>query len=861
MSSLDALPLDEMWPDIAQVLKAHQNLVLVAEPGAGKTTRFPPRLLASNFIPKDKKVLMLEPRRLAARASAYRIAEEQGWSVGEEVGYQVRFENRITQTTRLQVVTEGLLAKRLQSDSELKDIGAVILDEFHERSIHTDLAIGLLFELQQLTRPDLRIIVMSATLDAEKVSGHLDNCPIVNVPGRTYPVDIFHSKKPLRLETDPSFIETVSHAAIDAIHGRIARTGDILVFLPGAREIRQVRERIESSAQTQNFSVFELHGSLSLEEQNQALTHLKDRNKIVLATNIAETSLTIDGVGTVIDSGLARIHRLDKLGLPRLQLSRISIASATQRAGRAGRQSHGYCHRLWNKMDEASMLAFEVPEIHRTELTEAIMTLAGQGITDPESFSWFEKPPSEMIRSATELLHDLGLREKSGHLTELGCKALQLPLSARLARLVLTSIERGLVGLGVKVAALLSEKDIVRDVRELKRLSTSESDLLLRLHLLNDEGLSHLKDRAAARSILRVADALFKSAKQISSAPLKEKSSLAYDLSEQELGHLLLSAFPDRVCRRRRPGERAARMVSGRGVSLAPFSSVETSALFLALDTANSSGATGVLASADIPITVASAIKREWLEEIHPQAISRQSRIVFDEESRSIQKQTALFFRDLPIEDPHVARPSPEEAFDTLRDACLNNWDAWFAQNEKLRSLMERIHFLKAHFPEEFNEIDLEGMRGPFLDEICYNEFNLSRILDKSLAEIFVRHLPSGLSRLLHEAAPESIRVPSGNRIRLHYPADRPPYLEVRIQEIFGMMETPRIGNGRVAIALHLLGPNYRPVQVTSDLKSFWLSSSGYAEVRKELRARYPKHSWPEDPLTAIPVARGRSSK
>jgi ATP-dependent helicase HrpB len=363
------LPLDVCWPDIESALQSHRNLVLVAEPGAGKTTRLPPLLLLSGLIAESQKILVLEPRRLAARAAAMRIADERGWRVGGEVGYQVRFENRTSPTTRLQILTEGLLTRRLQSDPELRDVGTVILDEFHERSQHTDLALGLLFELQELSRPDLRIIVMSATLDADRVSRFLKDCPIVKVPGRTHPIEIHHAAKPLSLETGPGFLDMVAETTLAVIEGSKPRKGDLLVFLPGAREIRGVRERISARADRAGFDCLELHGSLALEDQDRAIRRSSDhsRSKVVLATNIAETSLTIDGVGTVIDSGLARVMRTDALGFPRLSVSRISLASATQRAGRSGRQGPGHCYRLWSKLDESSMPAFEQPELLRTD--------------------------------------------------------------------------------------------------------------------------------------------------------------------------------------------------------------------------------------------------------------------------------------------------------------------------------------------------------------------------------------------------------------------------------------------------------------------------------------------------------------
>lgn len=854
--SLEALPLDQSWPEIRASLEAHSNLVLVAEPGAGKTTRFPPLLLNSGLIPSNKKILMLEPRRLAARAAAHRIAEEWGWQVGEEVGYQVRFETRVKPTTRLQILTEGLLARRLLSDPELSDTGAVILDEFHERSRHSDIALSLLFELQELSRPDLRIIVMSATIDAELVARFLKDCPIVSVPGRTHPVTIHYARKPLALDTGPRFLDAVSDLAGNVMLDREPREGDILVFLPGTREIRGVHERIQSKVEQAGFQCFELHGSLSLEEQDRAIRKVPGQKKIVLATNIAETSLTIDGVGTVIDSGLARVMRLDNaLGIERLQLSRISLASATQRSGRAGRQGPGHCHRLWTKLDEASMAPFEEAELKRTDLTDTLLLLLSQGVTDPLAFSWLEAPPPLAIQSALNTLTDLGFRDpKTGQLTELGKEALKLPLGARLARLLLEAARNGKIELGATIAAVLSEKDIVKRGVDLKKQAHQESDVLIRLHLLEDLNSPDI-DRSAARNVVRVAKALTDAARQLKADKLLNPGPSLKEFAndDDELARLLLLlAFPDRVARRRRQGEPQARMVGGKGITLSPRSVVETSHYFVALDS-QSDALPG--AKSDATITTASSIERNWLEEFFPDAISKNDQIVFDETTLSVQKQNALCFRDLPLEDPHIGRPDPDEAHSLLVEAALRSWETHFAPHESLSRWLDRLAFVREHAPGQIT-IDFEELKRAAIEEAAYGETRLTDVLNKPLAQIFSRHLSANVALLMDEFAPETIVVPSGSRIRVHYPPSRSPYLEVRIQEIFGWRESPRVAGGKVPVVLHLLGPNFRPVQVTSDLKSFW--STGYSEVRKELRARYPKHSWPEDPLTAAPEAKGQ---
>lgn len=857
MKNLEPLPLDHAWPEIVQALGTHRNLVLVAEPGAGKTTRFPPRLLDSKILPPEQKVLMLEPRRLAARASAHRIAVEQGWVLGgAEIGYQVRFDNRTTPRTRLQVLTEGLLSQRLKTESDLGGVGAVILDEFHERSQHTDLALGLLYELQELARPDLRIIVMSATLDADRVSKFLKDCPVVRVPGRTYPVELQHSKRPLSLDTGPAFLDAVADATCSVVTGASPRSGDVLVFLPGAREIRGVRERVAPTAERAGFVCLELHGGLPLEEQDRVIRKDPARGKVILSTNIAETSLTIDGVGTVIDSGLARVVRCDAAGFERLQISRISLASATQRAGRAGRQGPGYCYRLWSKLDEGSMPEFELPEVLRTDLSEALLTLLAQGVSDADGFSWFEKPPSSAIAIARQALTDLGFRDsQTGGLTTEGREALKLPLPARLARLVLEALKAEEVRMGARLAALLSEKDIVLRAADLKYHAAFQSDVLLRLHLLDERrSMAVATDVVAIRNVARVASFLESAATRLRVTKSSRAGGEVLSEDEQAL-RLLLLAYPDRVCRRRRPKEAAARMVGGRGVRLAPFSSVETAEFFLSIDSSEPPSSVSTGGARDVQVSVASRIERDWLKEAFPENLRRINEVVFDAESLTVQKRWFEAFHDLPLEEPHVSRPSAEEAFAPLVAACRERWDVSFAAEESLARALARLNFVRARFSESA-VFEFAAAQSAFLEEVCYGETRLSDVLAKPLGEAFLRHLPAELAALLTDAAPESITVPSGSRIRIHYPEGQSPFLEVRIQEIFGMRESPRVARGAVPVVLHLLGPNYRPVQVTSDLQSFW--RGGYNEVRKELRARYPKHSWPEDPLTATPEAKGR---
>lgn len=850
--TLIKLPLDDAWPSLSSALTSHRNLVLVAEPGAGKTTRFPPLLLQSGFVPADKKILMLEPRRLAARASAARIADEQNWELGGEVGYQVRFENKTSAKTKLHILTEGLLNRHLQSEPDLASVSTVILDEFHERSQHTDLAISLLSELQQLARPDLRIIVMSATIDAEKIAAFLGDAPIVKVPGRTHPVTVVNGIKPLSLDTGPSFQDEVAKLCLDVATDKVKRLGDILVFLPGTREIRGVRERLSAPLERAGFECLELHGSLSLDEQNRALSPHPGKSRVVLATNIAETSLTLDGIGTVVDTGVARTLKWDQAGFPRLQISRISLASATQRAGRAGRQAPGICYRMWSKLDEASMPDFDVPEILRADLSEAVLLLLSQGVSEPETFSWFEKPSTASLNAAIRTLSDLGFRDTAtSKLTPDGEEALKLPLPVRPARLLIEAAKRGRTNLGAKIAAILSEKDFVRRAVDLQRNSNIESDVVNRLHLLADDMRGIDLDRFSKQNVLRVAQQLERTGER-----LRVKRVTDASIDDDELAmRLLLLGYPDRIARRRRKGDRAALMIGGKGVELAQFSSVERSDFFVALDSMEPPPHQA--SKRDALISVASAVKREWIEELYPDAVETRTQITYDETSGSVIELRALMVHDLPLNEPAVGRPHPDKAFETLVDYCMDHWEDRIAVMPDVESVLGRLSFLESKETQE--AWDLSATKRATLEEVCFGETKLSSVLAKSIAESFVRNLPAELRRTLEQEAPESIVVPSGSRLKIHYPPERSPYVEVRIQEVFGWLESPKLAKGAVPIQLHLLGPNYRPVQVTSDLASFW--KNGYPEVRKELRTRYPKHSWPEDPYTAKAEAKGRPKR
>jgi ATP-dependent helicase HrpB len=850
------LPIDSHLPEIVARVRESRALVLVAEPGAGKTTRVPPAILGAKVLDSEHpNLVMLQPRRVAARAAAERIAQENGWALGNEVGYHVRFDRKISDATRLRVLTEGILTRQLLDDPFLEGIGAVVLDEFHERSLHTDMAIALLREVRQTVREDLILIVMSATLDAEPVSRFLGDCPIVKVAGRGFPIEVEYRGLPAGAMSALT-PDRVAGAVRDGVTSR-ADGGDVLVFLPGAEEIRRAGKLLETLAQERELLVLPLHGSLPFEEQARALRRA-DRRKIILATNIAETSLTIDGVDTVIDSGLARVAGYDvDRGLDRLELSQISKASATQRAGRAGRTGPGRCVRLWSQRDEQAMADFELPEIRRVDLCGTVLSLHAWGKSDPRSFGWYEPPSEEALAAAERLLEMLGAL-KNGAITEVGRQLMAVPAHPRLGRLLLAASEAGALREGAALAALLSEKDIIaidgsKPYRDRGPATQGPSDLLTRLEMLDCAERSnfapHLRsegiDPVAARTVARLRDDLLRQSRRLPGGPRREPD-------EQTLLKLPLYAYPDRVVRRRESDPAAGAIVGGGGVRLAPESIVRQAEFYLALDARHDTRS----AAREAVVRVASRIEPEWLEELFSNAIRRERTVVYDPERDRVVAHGTTSYRDLIVREDQDARPDPELAAEALGRAARPMALEIFEGDEPAREWLARLALLRKFMPDQpWPQMDAEEL-GDLLASAASGKRSLDELRKSQLIPLLQGRLVYPLDRLFEEHAPESLPVPSGSRIRLSYSKGERPVLAARLQELFGWTDTPRIAGGRVAVVIHLLAPNYRPVQITDDLRSFW--STMYFQVRKDLRVRYPKHSWPEDPLTAQPEAKGR---
>ena len=827
-----SLPIDDFLGHARELFARHSNLVLTAEPGAGKTTRLPPALL--NEV--TGKILVLEPRRIAAVSAAARIAEENGWELGgDQVGYQVRFDNKSSKNTRLIFLTEALLTRKMLADPDLKDVSCVILDEFHERSLHTDVAIALLKELQELSRPDLKIVVMSATLETKKLSAYLGTEALLKVPGKTFPLQTHYENKTMLLRTGPDFTDRLSSLTLTAFGAQGG--ADVLVFLPGRGEIERVGEKLRARL-GDSALVLPLHGSLTLDEQRRALLPHPQKRKIILATNVAESSLTVQGVSTVVDSGLARVNQLHpKAGFESLDLQRVSLASATQRAGRAARTGPGHVYRAWSPHDEISMKDFETPEIHRSELSETVLLLAALGLTRPENVSWFEHPSAGALKTAGEFLRFIGALTPEGALTDLGTRMRRLPLHPRLAKLLLLSEDQGTTELGAELATLLSEK-----IPSGNSHHGQENDLFDAWELWRrDPSRFRLLDKTK-RQLLQTLS---------SQKSAREPSFVNWAPA------MLLEIYPDRLCRRRRVGEASAKMVGGRGVKLHPSSSVKQSEYFLALDVVegSQSAETTVHRAVGVPTAL---VEKTLKPKAHPDA-----RVEWNEDARQFQFVQSHTWQKLEIGNENRRPAKPEEIADQLAHLAAQRWEDLLKDNDTLAAWIKRLEFLVRLEPK-FSSQDpcpvpalsrekwIEG-----LELATYGESSLKTVSQKNLISYFEPLFAGEVLKRLDKDCPSTWVVPSGSRMKIQYSEEQGPFCEVRLQELFGLAESPTVAGQK--LTLFLLGPNYRPVQVTRDLASFW--KNGYIEVRKEMKTRYPKHSWPENPLEAPAVAKGRSTK
>lgn len=866
---INHLPIDAVIPKFLAAVRNNSNVILHAQPGAGKTTRIPIALLEQMPV-TDGKIIMLEPRRLAASAAARHMSALLGKNVGETVGYRMRFENRVSSTTHIEVVTEGILTRMIQNDPFLEGVAMVIFDEFHERSIHADLGLALCLEIQRQVRHDLKIVVMSATLDHLSLSKVLGDAPLVSSSGSSFPVEVFYS--------EASGSGKLADRVNVAVHTALEETeGDILVFLPGAGEIRSCFLRLsESGVYNKAIELHQLYGDLPFEKQQEALLPSKNR-KVILATSIAETSLTIQGVRVVIDCGLSRRLQHDpKNGMNRLVTVRECKASSIQRSGRAGRTAPGVCYRLFGQHTFNGMIPFSPAEILEADLSPLILELSAFGVSEPAQLSWIDVPPNAAVTAARTLLQQLGAIDEELRITVFGRKMASIPLHPRLSAMLLKGLEFACVEAACDLAAILSERDVVRrgDARfavDHIGISLSERMELLKQWRYTKRTASSV-DVNAMKSVDKVAGQLrgivgksplptggggvgcvvgnhdiSRSHVQPSHNPLPSRDG---ELAPMDISVLLLAAMPDRVACRREIGSERYLLANGRGARLVCSDDVGSSPFIIAATVTGGEYSEAV-------IHIAEKIDEATLKAECGNRIISCETCYWDQRERRVIAVREERFGSLLLSSQQI-KPHPGQVADVILDAVLQSKLSLLTLNDSFFQLQGRIMLIHKYIPEA----DMPDVSDSGLCNSLENWFlpaletgrTISRLDAIDCHELLQNSLNYHQNKKLQELAPTHLLVPSGSRIRLDYCQGDSPVLAVKLQELFGLAETPAVAAGRVPVVLHLLSPAGRPLQVTQDLRGFWDGS--YHEIKKEMKGRYPKHPWPDDPWNALPTRR-----
>ncbi|MDH5738976.1 MAG: ATP-dependent helicase HrpB [Nitrospira sp.] len=831
------LPIDDILSSIRVALETRSNALLTAPPGAGKTTRVPLALLEASWL-SGRKILLLEPRRLAARAAATRMAEEIHEDVGDTIGYRMRLDTKIGPRTRIEVVTEGILTRMLHQDPSLEAYGMVLFDEFHERSLQADTGLTLCLEAQRLFRPDLRLLVMSATLDCDSVSNLLGHIPIITCEGRMFPVETRYLNYPLTDPLDRAVTQTIKRSLVQD-------HGSLLVFLPGMATIRRVERMLLDAELGSSIHVAPLHGELPQAMQDAAIRPTADGSrKIVLATSIAETSLTIDGIRVVIDSGWLRLPRFDpRSGLTQLETIRITKDSADQRRGRAGRLEPGVCYRLWTEKEHAALAPHRLPEILEADLAPLTLDLAQWGTQDPEELSWLTPPPRSGITQSKELLRRLGAFSTDGRLTEHGRQMAALPLHPRLSHMMIQSKPLGLADLASEMAALLSERDILQGVR-----NHHNPDLRVRLDLLHGErdSVGLVSNRATVERVKRTAQ-LWR--RQLSSPSVRGNDN-GHDRL-QAVGVLLALAYPDRIAQRQTGEDARYRLVNGRGARFTGPNSLAAEPFLVIADLdGNTPWAR---------IHLAAPITREEIESLYRDQLVVEESVIWDETSGAVRAFRRQKLGAVVTRDEAISHLDEEQILKAILQGIHHAGLESLPFTKELHEWRVRVRWVRhiegphSDWPDLSNEALLATL-GTWLSPYLTGITTLNRVNRLDLAPPLRALLTYEQHRRLDQLAPTHLVVPSGSRVRVDYEQPELPVLAVRLQEMFGCKETPRVANGKVPVMLHLLSPAGRPVQVTQDLAGFW--KRAYHEVRKELRGRYPKHHWPEDPASSIPTTK-----
>nr|QDF42494.1 ATP-dependent helicase HrpB [Bradyrhizobium symbiodeficiens] len=807
-----------MLDDLSRTLEAHNAAVLVAPPGAGKTTRVPLALLDAPWA-KSKRIIVLEPRRIAARASADRMAKSLGERAGETVGYRVRFGSKISRATRIEVVTEGIFTRQILDDPELSGVAAVLFDEFHERSLDADMGLALARDAQTGLREDLRILVMSATLDGARVARLLGDAPVVESEGRAFPVETRY----LGRKADAPIERQMADAIASALR---ADGGSVLAFLPGAAEIRRTQNFLGERVQDASIEIVPLFGALDAAVQDRAISPApKGMRKVVLATSIAETSLTIEGVRIVVDSGLARVPRYEPdIGLTRLETVRASRAAADQRRGRAGRTEPGICYRLWDEPQTASLAPYTQPEILSADLSSLVLDLAQWGVSDPASLSFLDPPPAPAWKEAKSLLSELNALDGDGRITAEGKSLRALALPPRLARMIVDSHRAGEGEAAAEIAAIITERGLGGDSVDLE----------------------HRRDQFRRDRSPRAASARDLARRWASQVAASEKAGPQDDLST---GLMLAYAFPDRVARNR--GNGSFVLANGRGAAVEQTSSLAR-APYIAIGEMTGTAASG-------RILLAAQITQDEIERHFAEHIESADEISFDRGAMALRARRKRVLHAITLSEATLAVSPTEDTARILADGLIAAGLDRLPWSKAAKQWRDRVMFLRKAEGDSWPDLTDDGLiarRDDWLVPALYDKIALKDISPGDLSDALMALLPWEMRALLEREAPTHFEAPTGSVLAIDYEAEQGPTIAVRLQELFGLNIHPSIAAGKVPLVLELLSPAQRPVQVTRDLPGFWRGS--YAAVRSDLRGRYPRHPWPDDPASAVPTRRAK---
>lgn len=841
-----SLPIYELEHDLIAALRDEGRVVVQAPTGSGKSTQLPKMLLKHGFA-AGGQVVVLQPRRLATRMLAKRVAEELGTTLGDTVGYQIRLEARVSAATRIKFVTEGVLLRQMAGDASLRGINVIVFDEFHERHLYGDITLARALQIQQSTRPDLRIVVMSATLDTVVLTNYLSPCRVLTSQGRTFPVEILYQSKTMDFDRDAVW----DVAARECEHVASTTTGDMLVFMPGAYEISRTVQAIGASRALREFDCFPLHGELPPEQQDRAVERGSTR-KIIVSTNVAETSLTIDGVTAVIDSGLARVARFDPhRGINTLLVEKISAASADQRAGRAGRTAPGVCVRLWTEREHEKRALQELPEVRRLDLAEVVLTLKASGIDDVVDFPWIEPPEPKALAKAETLLADLGALDAKQRITETGRRMLRFPLHPRYARMLLEAEKRGCVRPVTLMAALTQGRNFllrgvpksVEQAREQVLGDEHESDFLLLLRAWQEADragyrLEACRELGIHAQAARAVGPLF--AQFLKIAELEGLDIADHAMPEEELRKCVLTGFSDQLAKRLDAGTLRCELVHGRRGMLARESVCQHAALLVTAEITEVGGRGGEV---NTLLNLATAIDEAWLAELFPEDYFSASGVTYDESAKRVVARRERRFRDLVLEAKISGDEVPaDQAAALLTKEVLAGRIKLEAWDEAVEQWITRVNRLAEWFPElEVSPIRDED-RATLIEQLCYGEVAAKALRDKPVMPVLRDWLTAEQLAVLDVYLPERLTMANGRRSRITYRPEGPPILSARIQELYGIEGKFTLGQGRVPVKIEVLAPNQRPIQVTDNLTNFWREQ--YPKIKGELSRRYPRHEW-----------------